>query len=223
VSHTLFSLLSFLFSLAIGGVVRDAMSGAPIEGVVVQVAGSAAGTQTDARGHFHVDAEGSVRLKFSRIGSASREVVAKAGDTTLLVTLTPSARALEGVVVRALRGDGEAPISQHLVAKSEIERNYFGQEMPYLLSSAAPSITSYADAGSFAGYSYLRLRGIDQTRINITLDGVPLNDPEDQGLYFQNIPDFANSLQSVQIQRGWARAPRARPPTEARSTSSRTR
>ena len=63
-------------------------------------------------------------------------------------------------------------------------------------------MTSYSDAGGYSGYSYLRLRGIDQTRINITLDGVPLNDPEDQVLYFSNVPDFLNSIQSVQVQRG---------------------
>ncbi|MBI1809328.1 MAG: TonB-dependent receptor, partial [Gemmatimonadetes bacterium] len=61
---------------------------------------------------------------------------------------------------------------------------------------------AYSEAGGYSGYSYLRLRGIDQTRLNITLDGVPLNDPEDQVLYFSNVPDFLNSMQSVQLQRG---------------------
>src|SRR6185295_2863042 len=65
-----------------------------------------------------------------------------------------------------------------------------------------PGINSYAESGSASNYSYIRLRGIDQTRINITLDGIPLNEPEDEALYFSNFPDFANSIASVQIQRG---------------------
>ncbi|HET9729243.1 MAG TPA: TonB-dependent receptor, partial [Acidimicrobiia bacterium] len=71
-----------------------------------------------------------------------------------------------------------------------------------LLQSAAPSLTSYAETGNYWGYSYIRLRGIDQSRINFTLDGIPLNDPEDQVLYFADFPDLTNSLRSVQVQRG---------------------
>src|SRR5690242_8887749 len=73
--------------------------------------------------------------------------------------------------------------------------------MPILLQDA-PGITAYSESGSGSNYSYLRLRGIDQTRINITLDGIPLNEPEDESLYFSNFPDFANSIASVQVQRG---------------------
>jgi iron complex outermembrane receptor protein len=70
------------------------------------------------------------------------------------------------------------------------------------LLSETPSITNYSDAGNSQGYSYFRLRGIDQTRINMTLDGVPLNEPEDQGAYFSNYPDILNSVSKIQIQRG---------------------
>ena len=71
-----------------------------------------------------------------------------------------------------------------------------------MLQGAAPSLTAYAETGNYWGYSYIRLRGIDQSRINLTLDGIPLNDPEDQVLYFADFPDLANSLRSVQVQRG---------------------
>ncbi len=77
-----------------------------------------------------------------------------------------------------------------------------GRTCRSLLQGAAPSLTSYAETGNYWGYSYIRLRGIDQSRINLTLDGIPLNDPEDQVLYFADFPDLANSLQSVQVQRG---------------------
>jgi iron complex outermembrane recepter protein len=119
-------------------------------------------------------------------------------------TRTDSTRAqrLERVMISAVRGSGEAPISQKTLTSADLQPRYFGQDVPLLLQSAAPSLTSYAETGNYWGYSYIRLRGIDQSRINLTLDGIPLNDPEDQVLYFADFPDLANSLRSVQVQRG---------------------
>ncbi|MDB4874777.1 MAG: TonB-dependent outer rane transport protein [Gemmatimonadetes bacterium] len=112
------------------------------------------------------------------------------------------ARALERVMISAVRASGAAPISQKTLTQAELAPRYFGQDVPLLLQGAAPSLTSYAETGNYWGYSYIRLRGIDQSRINLTLDGIPLNDPEDQVLYFADFPDLANSLSSVQVQRG---------------------
>jgi iron complex outermembrane recepter protein len=139
--------------------------------------------------------------------------------TLLLLTLAPasllaqaipdSSRAsrdstatiLETVTVTAIRARDEAPISAHAIGAREIERRSFGQDVPLLLQGT-PSLTSYSETGNYWGYSYMRLRGIDQSRINLTIDGIPLNDPEDQVLYFADFPDLANSIGSVQIQRG---------------------
>lgn len=107
---------------------------------------------------------------------------------------------LEGVHVTAIRGRS-APISELTITRPELQRSYTGQETPILLQHA-PGVTAYSESGSASNYSYIRLRGIDQTRINITLDGIPLNEPEDEALYFSNFPDFANSISSVQVQRG---------------------
>ena len=119
-------------------------------------------------------------------------------------TRTDSTRAqrLERVMISAVRGAGDAPISQKTLTSADLQPRYFGQDVPLLLQGAAPSLTSYAETGNYWGYSYIRLRGIDQSRINLTLDGIPLNDPEDQVLYFTDFPDLANSLRSVQVQRG---------------------
>lgn len=78
---------------------------------------------------------------------------------------------------------------------------YYGQE-PALLLERQPSVTAFTDAGSAFGYAYFRLRGIDQTRLNFTLDGVPLNEPEDQGFYFNNYVDLLSSVRAVQLQPG---------------------
>lgn len=108
---------------------------------------------------------------------------------------------LERVVIRATRAGGAPPTSQTTLTRETIERTYIGQDAPLALLGAT-GVTAASDAGAFSGYSSIRLRGIDQTRLTISVDGVPLNDPEDQVLYFSNVPDFMNSMQSVQLQRG---------------------
>ena len=108
---------------------------------------------------------------------------------------------LEALVVHATRTGAAGSTSQSLVDRATITRTYAGQDLPLALQGLT-AVTTSSDAGAFSGYSYLRLRGIDQTRLTISLDGVPLNDPEDQVLYFSNVPDFANSIQSIRIQRG---------------------
>src|SRR5947209_14578260 len=147
----------------------------------------------------------------------SRRARALAIATSILVACTPalraqttrrdstrsdSARALERVMISAVRASGVAPISEKTLTKADLAPRYFGQDVPLLLQGAAPSLTSYAETGNYWGYSYIRLRGIDQSRINLTLDGIPLNDPEDQVLYFADFPDLTNSLATVQVQRG---------------------
>jgi len=104
-------------------------------------------------------------------------------------------------IISAFRPTEKTPVTKKTINKEEIENNNFGQEVPMLLAKT-PSISSCSDGGHFMGYTYMRLRGIDQTRINFTLNGVPMNEPEDQGFYSSNFPDFLNSMNSIQIQRG---------------------
>ncbi len=150
-----------------------------------------------------------VRRRARSVALATSALVILTSVTQAQVASKDSARAdssraqrLERVMISAVRGSGTAPISQKTITAADIKPRYFGQDVPLLLQGAAPSLTSYAETGNYWGYSYIRLRGIDQSRINLTLDGIPLNDPEDQVLYFADFPDLANSLGSVQIQRG---------------------
>lgn len=108
---------------------------------------------------------------------------------------------LNSVEVVGNRPNNETPLTETTIAKPQIGSVYHGQEMTYILEST-PSITTQSDGGQENGYTYFRIRGIDQTRINVTLDGVPLNEPEDQGAYYSNYPNFAMYLNSIQIQRG---------------------
>lgn len=119
-----------------------------------------------------------------------------AQDTLKLDTL----HTLQEVIV-TYQADKQSPITFQNIYSKDLKAKSIGQEPSFLLSET-PSVTNYSDAGNSQGYSYFRLRGIDQARINMTLDGVPLNEPEDQGAYFSNYPDIFNSVSKIQIQRG---------------------
>ena len=108
----------------------------------------------------------------------------------------------EVLVVTDIRAAEEAPVTKTDIPREEIEQRYHGQDVPLLLRDA-PAINAHAESGvGGAGYSYITLRGIGATRINFTLDGVPLADSEDMGTFFADFPDLARSLESIQIQRG---------------------
>ena len=94
-----------------------------------------------------------------------------------------------------------SPVNYQNISKEDIKQKSIGQE-PAMLISNTPSITYSVDGGHSQGYAYFRLRGLDQTRVNITIDGIPLNDPMDQAFYFSNFADILNSVDNIQIQRG---------------------
>jgi iron complex outermembrane receptor protein len=122
----------------------------------------------------------------------------------LLLAATPQSSSpySESIVVSAIRADDETPVTKTDISKNEIEEQYHGQDVPLLLRDA-PSINAYTESGvGGSGYSYISLRGVSPTRINFTLDGVPLADSEDMGTYFADFPDLARSLESIQVQRG---------------------
>jgi len=186
----------------LSGQIADSTTHVAVPSVVVLDIATRRKALSDSAGRFHLNVALPARLRFSRVGYASREIAVT--TTNVAVQLAPSPRTLEGMTVTAIRGgaaDEGAPVSQRTITRPEIVQRSFGQEVPLLLQGT-PSITSYAETGNYWGYSYTRLRGIDQSRINLTIDGIPLNDPEDQVLYFADFPDLASSIESVQIQRG---------------------
>lgn len=111
-----------------------------------------------------------------------------------------SVKHLDEVVV-TYQADKRTPVTFQNIYSKSIKEKSTGQEPSFLLSET-PSITKYSDGGNSQGYSYYRIRGIDQTRINTTFDGMPMNEPEDQGAYLSNYPDILNSVSKIQIQRG---------------------
>ena len=108
---------------------------------------------------------------------------------------------LEEVEIVSTRAGGKTPIAYTTITAKQLQENNAGQDIPYLLSST-PSILTTSDAGMGIGYTSMRVRGTDGTRINITVNGVPMNDAESHTVYFVNMPDLASSLKDIQVQRG---------------------
>ncbi len=108
---------------------------------------------------------------------------------------------LPPVEVRAVIAPPTAPFAKTNLDKKEIARQNLGQDLPFLLNQT-PSVVVNSDAGNGVGYTGIRIRGTDATRINVTLNGIPYNDAESQGTFFVDLPDFASSVNRIQIQRG---------------------
>ncbi len=109
--------------------------------------------------------------------------------------------ALSPVEVKSIRAGENAPFTRTNLGKKEISKLNLGQDIPFLLNQT-PSVVINSDAGNGVGYTGIRIRGTDATRINMTINGIPYNDAESQGLFFVNLPDFASSVNSIQVQRG---------------------
>jgi len=109
--------------------------------------------------------------------------------------------ALDEVLVQAVRVDADSPITHSNLDKEELEKRNLGQDIPYMLNYL-PSVVTTSDAGAGVGYTYIRVRGSDASRVNVTLNGIPYNDSESQGTFWVNLPDFTSSVQSLQLQRG---------------------
>ena len=108
---------------------------------------------------------------------------------------------LDEVLVSALRVTSKTPVSFSNLNKKEIARRNLGQDIPTLMNFM-PSVVTTSDAGNGVGYSGIRVRGSDATRVNVTINGIPYNDSESQGTFWVNMPDFASSVESLQLQRG---------------------
>jgi iron complex outermembrane recepter protein len=116
-------------------------------------------------------------------------------------TPVPKRTHTESVVVQAIRGEDEVPVTKTDLERPALVEKTWGQELPALLADT-PSVTQYSETGSGQGYAYFTLRGLPQTRVNMTFDGVPLNEPEDSAVYTADFGNLSRNLASMQVQRG---------------------
>ncbi|WP_199119977.1 TonB-dependent receptor [Pedobacter sp. ASV28] len=145
---------------------------------------------------------GNYQIVVSYLGFATQEKnIQLSGHVTADFTLSPLAFVADEVVVSATRVAKNAAFTYKNLTRADLEKVNQGQDLPYLLNQT-PSVVVTSDAGAGIGYTGLRIRGSDATRINVTLNGIPLNDAESQGSFFINLPDLASSVDNIQIQRG---------------------
>jgi iron complex outermembrane receptor protein len=201
------------------GRVVDTESWEPLAGASVQLAGTKRGAVTDARGDFRIALDPSetserVRLRVTLIGYQTLESELgtepadpaprspEAAAAPPLLRLTPVAIPVAGAEVSShLAREDRSPTAFSVLDRREIERDHWGQDLPVLLAQT-PGAYAYSDAGNGIGYSYLKIRGFSQRRIGVTINGIPLNDPQSREVYWIDHPDLAASAQSIQVQRG---------------------
>lgn len=190
------------FAQTISGKVFDAQTKEPLAGASVFVKNTTTGTSTNEDGEFTLlltQKTGLISVSF--VGYKTKEVQPDT-QNEMTVYLEPSA-SLEELIIQGVRAEPNAPVAQTTIEKAELEESYKGQHPVFFLDELTPSIVSSSESGSnLANYGSMRLRGISQERINFTLNGVPLNDMIDHGLFFSNFSDIGNSFESVQVQRG---------------------
>jgi len=161
-------------------------------------------TITDNNGIFRFTGikPGIYHLQISYVGHiAYSDTITVRDNMNISVTLQESSIVSEEVVISAVRASQNTPATFTMMSKAEINRRNLVQDLPYMLS-LEPSVVTSSDAGAGVGYTSMRIRGSDITRINVTINGIPLNDPESHVVYWVDIPDFASSVNSLQLQRG---------------------
>lgn len=185
---------------AVNGKVVDQKTGEPLIGATIIEVNTQNGAVTDESGLFELEvANTDAKITISYVGYVSRMIDFEANFITIDLKLNDN---LEEVIIESVRAEGE-PITYSNVSRSEIEKVYNGEQPIFLLEELTPSIFSYSESGTrIANGGNLRLRGIGQERINMTLNGIPLNDMIDHGVFFSNFTDIGNSIESVQVQRG---------------------
>ncbi len=189
-------------STSITGKVVDEQN-RPLAGVNVTIEGSLVGVATSSNGTFFLNLkQGNYSLTFTYIGYKKKNLQVQVPmQSELKVTMEVDPIMAEEVIVSATRASGRMPIAYTNIPKEELKSLNSGFDIPYLLE-LSPSVVATSEGGTGVGNTAIRIRGTDMTRINVTVNGIPLNDSESHGVYWVNMPDFASSVDNVQIQRG---------------------
>jgi iron complex outermembrane receptor protein len=179
-------------------------TGERLIGASLAISNSFNGTSTDVNGNFQFKnlKAGNYQLTVSYLGYEKQtKDVRLSGDQKLDIVLKQDFILAEEILVSANRVKEKTPVAFTTVEKSEIKDKNMGQDIPYLLG-LTPSFVATSDAGTGVGYTNFRIRGTDLNRINVTVNGIPMNDAESHGTWWVDIPDIASSTDNIQVQRG---------------------
>ena len=190
--------------LSLRGTVSQAGTNKFLPGASIKIQPQGKNTQTNASGRYQFSnlPEGNYTVLVTYLGfSSEQKTINLNADQTLDFQLTASAFLADEVIVRSTRANERSATTFKNINSEEIEANNFGQDLPFILNNT-PGVVVTSDAGGGVGYTGIRIRGSDATRVNVTLNGIPYNDSESQGTFWVNMPDFASSVDNIQIQRG---------------------
>ncbi len=190
-------------SSVIHGKVTDD-SGNSLAGAGVTIENSFLGVVTDKDGDyaFYDLKDGVYNLHFSFIGYESQIHEVKLTENSVLnISLIPKPLVAGEVIINATRAGIHTPLAYTTIDNKLLGKQNSAQDIPFLLSQT-PSLVETSEAGNGIGYTNLRIRGSDASRINVTIDGIPLNDPESQQVFWVDLPDLASSVENIQVQRG---------------------
>lgn len=179
-------------------------TGERLAGASLTISNSFSGVTTDANGVFQFKnlKSGNYQLTVAFLGYEKQTKEVKlTGDQTIDFVLKQDFILAEEVLVSANRAKDKMPVAFATVEKSEIRDKNMGQDIPYLLG-LTPSFVATSDAGTGVGYTNFRIRGTDLNRINVTVNGIPMNDAESHGTWWVDVPDLASSTDNIQVQRG---------------------
>lgn len=179
-------------------------NGTPIEGVSVHVLHRNKGDLTDSSGKYVLKSvqPGEIEVVAQLIGYKPKQRTLKlTADSHLNFVMESTVYKQNAVDVLGVRATDKTPTTYRNYDAKEIEKENYGQDLPYLLRTM-PSTVVTSDAGAGVGYTGFRIRGVDPTRTNVTVNGIPVNDAESQGVFWVNMPDFSSSISSMQVQRG---------------------
>jgi len=198
----LFNLSKPVLAQTITGQIIDSSTQEPLVGATVLESETSNGTSTDQRGTFSLQLiSDRNEITISYVGYRTERIRIAGTTQPLLIALDPQPVLSGEIFVNALRVDESTPIAYSNITRADIESRNFGQDIPFLVQTT-PSVVSTSDAGAGVGYTGIRVRGVDPGRINVTINGIPLNDSESHGVFWVNLPDLASSTQNIQIQRG---------------------
>ncbi len=189
---------------SVSGKITNQQTGEALPGATIALTNSNEKTIADADGKYHIDnlKSGIYALTVSFIGyQSSTKKIELTKNVVSDFALQPATTLTEEVTVSATRASATSPTTYTNLKKEDIAKNNSGRGFEYLLEQT-PSTVVTSNAGAGVGYTSIRIRGSDATRINVTLNGIPLNDAEDQGVYFVDLPDLASSVDNIQVQRG---------------------
>ncbi|MBC8112260.1 MAG: TonB-dependent receptor, partial [Verrucomicrobia bacterium] len=196
--------VSSFAQFSISGKVSEIGSQQPLSGANIVLQNTFKGVSTQSDGNFVLSnlPAGSYTLQISFLGYEKKiQIVDLQQDTKLNISLEKTSMLADEIIVSATRATEKTATTFSQLDKQAIEKLNLGQDLPFLLNQT-PSTLVYSDAGAGVGYTGIRIRGSDPTRINVTLNGIPVNDAESQGVFWVNMPDLASSLTTIQIQRG---------------------